>query len=116
VARSLLKLFATKCNLSVDNLPVRIYSERVIVNQNKMTMKAKQESNPQSWLPVGQPVFIPPTVYAPSTFDDNGGRKRHYNGTVVEHLGHSGVAVRFDDYPNVTDYTGREAAKFVKMF
>jgi hypothetical protein len=46
VARSLLKLFATKCNLSVDNMQVRIYSERVIVNQNEMTMKAKQESNP----------------------------------------------------------------------
>lgn len=75
-------------------------------------------ANAQAWLPIGQIVTLPAQgIYLPYSFDDNGDRIEYRRGVIVEHLGASGgVAVKFDDYPNVVDYSGREARQFSVAF
>lgn len=58
----------------------------------------------------GARIIVPAGIYAPTSYADNADGKRCARGTVVE-SGHL-VAVRFDGYPNVVDYSRREAARF----
>jgi hypothetical protein len=83
-----------------------------------MATSANVTSGPQAWLPIGQRVTLPAAgIYLPYSFDDNGDRVAYRRGVIVEHLGaNGGVAVKFDEYPNVVDYTGREAHQFSVAF
>lgn len=63
-------------------------------------------------LPVGQSVRVMKPIYAPKTYGENGETIEHRDGVVVEHIGgeYGGVAIKFDTYQNVVDYTNRETA------
>lgn len=69
-------------------------------------------ANPQEWLPIGQGVTVPKNLYRPSRYNAAGKRVHFSDGAIVEHLRNGGVAVKFANYPNVTDYTRTEAMQF----
>ena len=75
------------------------------------------ERYPQDWLPIGQFVRAPTDeFYLPHGYDSAGNRIEFRDGQIVEHLSSGGVAVKFDRYPHVTDYSAREAARFSKCY
>ncbi len=57
-------------------------------------------------------VIVPFPLYAPSDFRGPNASKREYRAGRVVELSESLVAVRFKGFPNVVDYSPREAAQF----
>ena len=75
--------------------------------------------NVKVWLPVGKRVKIcGDAIYRPVSYDADGNRVEHIFGEIVEHLGmmpNCGVAIRFDGYPNVVDYSNRECCNIAAL-
>ena len=70
--------------------------------------------NPQAWLSIGQRVVLPADMYLPSTYENNEIIKFR-TGTIVEQLCGGSLAVKFDGYKNVVDYSKNEACRFLKI-
>ena len=74
--------------------------------------------NAQAFLPIGSCVKVLPPIYAPHTYDEAGNKIEFRQGQVVEHLGmtpYCGIAIKFDGYANIVDYTNRETANIEKL-
>lgn len=89
------------------------YSDSEIRRQRQAML---DRSSPHHWLPVGQAVRVEAEkLYRPSSFTESGERYFHFQGTIAEHLVGGGVSVKFDNYPNIVDYTRKEAARFITI-